>query len=174
MNYNEIEQESFKKSLYDNKRFWWRNEVKGTYLYAMRLMRRKTIKEISNLINEDPFILEDIESRLDLNAPPPIVGKYMMVLSITPSHMAQFRKIMKGELKGFSEKRTITQYTKRKVRNKYNNKCAHCGEEKELHFHHIEKYSDGGQNTEDNLMLLCKYCHAKEHEGESYQNLIYS
>ncbi len=44
---------------------------------------------------------------------------------------------------------------------KYNNKCVDCGSNDNLHIHHIDKNHEN--NSEDNLMLLCKNCHWKKH-----------
>jgi hypothetical protein len=46
-------------------------------------------------------------------------------------------------------------------------KCANpsCFEWISMDVHHITYVSDGGQNTPDNLLALCKNCHGKHHAG---------
>jgi HNH endonuclease len=46
-------------------------------------------------------------------------------------------------------------------------KCANpaCYEWLSLDFHHITYVSQGGHNTSDNLLSLCKNCHGKHHAG---------
>lgn len=46
-------------------------------------------------------------------------------------------------------------------RDKY--KCQKCGGDGQgiLHIHHIHKRSEGGKDTEDNLITLCPPCHAR-------------
>lgn len=42
--------------------------------------------------------------------------------------------------------------------------CQSCGDEEDLHAHHIVPRSEGGPDTPENLVILCKYCHPK-YEG---------
>jgi len=46
-------------------------------------------------------------------------------------------------------------------------KCQHCGYTggrlKYLELHHIEKFIDSGDLSDENLLLLCEKCHADEH-----------
>lgn len=71
-----------------------------------------------------------------------------------------------GESKLKETSRYLTVETRKKVNERYNNKCAVCYSEEDLHYHHIEYFSEGGSNEVDNLMLLCASCHAEEHKGE--------
>jgi 5-methylcytosine-specific restriction endonuclease McrA len=41
--------------------------------------------------------------------------------------------------------------------------CLMCGEEENLHVHHIIKINAGGGNQLSNLMMLCSSCHSKWH-----------
>lgn len=45
--------------------------------------------------------------------------------------------------------------------------CQHCGSESDLEVHHID--SNPANNSGENVILLCKFCHAKSHKlaGES-------
>jgi len=61
--------------------------------------------------------------------------------------------------------------TRRKVvHNRDNGQCRRCGLEvplTECHIHHLKRKSKGGMHSFDNLVTLCKDCHAlmPEHEG---------
>ena len=45
-------------------------------------------------------------------------------------------------------------------------KCRHCKKGKvELHAHHLQARSEGGEDTLDNLVTLDKECHTKYHSG---------
>jgi hypothetical protein len=160
--------------------YWEHNNVSGTELMAMRMMRKKSCADMARLQGKyksillHPYSARDIEwfeKNVD-DCPKDLVDFYMTSLGITNSHMAQFKKILKGKLKTFEEGRTISASVKNEVRNKYKNKCAHCGSGKDLHFHHIEHFADGGQNTVDNLILLCASCHAEEHKGENVYQML--
>lgn len=61
------------------------------------------------------------------------------------------------------QRRDISGTTAKALRDKYGNKCANCGSDKELNIHHIKPIKDGGDNSFENLILLCLICHQKEH-----------
>lgn len=57
----------------------------------------------------------------------------------------------------------------RQVFERDNFKCTHCkGRSKsfELHAHHLILRSEGGEDTLENLITLCKTCHVAYHKGE--------
>lgn len=43
-----------------------------------------------------------------------------------------------------------------------NNRCERCGDKKYLHVHHKD-YKSLGNETKDDVEVLCKDCHKKEH-----------
>lgn len=51
-------------------------------------------------------------------------------------------------------------------------KCTLCGETEGLEVHHIKHRSEGGDDSDNNLVTLCKRCHALQHEGEPVFNLM--
>jgi hypothetical protein len=53
---------------------------------------------------------------------------------------------------------------KRAARKFYGNSCQRCGEEEDLHVHHIIPRSRNGRNTLRNARVLCASCHRGEHE----------
>jgi transcriptional regulator NrdR family protein len=52
---------------------------------------------------------------------------------------------------------------KRYIRRRDGNKCQKCGEEEDLHVHHIEPISEGGDNDNLNLITVCADCHRAIH-----------
>lgn len=153
------------------KKYWERHKVRGIELKAMRMMRGKTIEEVGYMIGVSSRLLEHIENHFE-EVPKHIAEAYMTKLGITNSHMKQFKLILQGQLKTFSETREISPVVKKAVRKKCKNKCVRCGATKKLHFHHIVRFSEGGQNTVDNLILLCASCHAEEHKGERAYHML--
>ena len=55
----------------------------------------------------------------------------------------------------------ISQTTRDRIHRKYKNKCQWCGKGKLIHIHHIDL--NPGNNSDDNLILLCANCHKKFH-----------
>lgn len=162
------------------KNYWEENQISGTELMAMRMMRGKTHQEMVKLARKykGPLYVTISAKEFDWyeknvqECPQDITEFYMRELGITRSHMTQFKKILKGQLKTFTEDREIPQSIKTKVRRKYKNRCAKCRSTRHLHYHHIEYFSKGGQNTVDNLILLCASCHAEEHKGEKAYHML--
>jgi hypothetical protein len=154
--------------------------VTGIELKAMRMSRGKTLSQMAKLISKyhkeylnSPTDLENFENDV-YDIPPYVTEGYIKALGITRSHIKQFRKILKGQLDTFTEDRTIASHVKNEVRKKCNDKCTKCGSKQKLHFHHIERFADGGQNTVENLTLLCASCHAEEHKGERVYHMLKS
>jgi len=63
--------------------------------------------------------------------------------------------------------RIIPQAISRAVRSRDNNCCTFpgCGNRRFLHCHHVEHWSNGGETSLDNLLLLCSKHHTLVHEG---------
>jgi hypothetical protein len=68
--------------------------------------------------------------------------------------------------------RYIPTNVKTKVFERDEGKCTVCGSEEKIHYHHIQKFSDGGTHSIHNLILLCASCHANEHKGEREYNIL--
>lgn len=51
--------------------------------------------------------------------------------------------------------------TRFRIKQRDGNKCTECGSTVNLEIHHIVPRRLGGGNTDDNLVTLCKTCHAK-------------
>lgn len=101
---------------------------------------------------------------------------------ISAQHLQKFHKLFVNaviEKLGFGEtdeqaelSRYVPTETKREVLDRDGKACVKCGETKNLHFHHIMHYADGGTHEPYNLMVLCASCHAEEHEGEKSYYLL--
>jgi len=63
--------------------------------------------------------------------------------------------------------RIIPTAISRAVRSRDNNCCTFpgCGNRRFLHCHHVEHWSNGGETSLDNLLLLCTKHHTLVHEG---------
>lgn len=74
------------------------------------------------------------------------------------------------KLKPLDDNRQITEEEKITVYSKANQVCEKCGKEfkdfKEAEYHHIELYSNGGNSSIENIMVLCKKCHDDIHRCE--------
>lgn len=151
---------------------WWKEDIYGTELLGMRLLRKKSLKEMSKVTGESISNLRHIEKNNDYPAPPPIAGIYMMYLSCSMHHVYQFREIVDGKRDTFQEGRTISSKLKREVYEKCNHRCVKCGSEEKLHIHHIKEFSKGGLNEIDNLILLCASCHAEEHKDNQAYHML--
>lgn len=159
-------------SLYNYNMPWWKETIYGTELLGMRLLRKKSLKEMSKVTGEKISDLKNIENDSDMIVPPPLAGKYMMYLSCNMNHVYQFREIVDGKRKTFKESRSISAKLKRDVYEKCNNKCTKCGSTKKLHIHHIKEFSKGGLNEIENLILLCVSCHAEAHRNNQAYHLL--
>lgn len=151
---------------------WWKEEIYGTELMGMRLLRRKSIKEMAKVTGEEVWYLKTIEKDNDIPVPPPLAGKYMQYLSCNMHHVHQFRQIVDGKSKTFNDSRSIGAKLRKQVYEKCNHKCVRCGSMENLHIHHIVEFSKGGRTELDNLELLCASCHAEEHKDNRAYNLL--
>ena len=73
-----------------------------------------------------------------------------------------------GEPLGIGRKsRTVPAAIQRAVRSRDNDCCTFpgCKNRRFLHCHHVEHWSNGGETSLDNLMLLCTRHHTLVHEG---------
>lgn len=50
--------------------------------------------------------------------------------------------------------------------------CTVCGEKENLEVHHIVYRSKGGTDDMENLVTLCRACHAEKHKGEPIYKLM--
>jgi len=52
-------------------------------------------------------------------------------------------------------------------------KCERCGSKKSLQCHHLEYPKDWFQTTLEQLQVLCRQCHKKEHGINTYPFMMY-
>lgn len=67
-----------------------------------------------------------------------------------------------------NQRRSIPVATKKKLQDKFNNRCTICGisgKETRLNISHIVPYLYGGDTNEDSLLLVCPNCHANLDSG---------
>lgn len=71
------------------------------------------------------------------------------------------------KLRQLDENRQISEEDKIAIYGKVNGCCEKCSKKfkdyKEPEYHHIELYSEGGETTIDNIMVLCQDCHDDIH-----------
>ena len=118
-----------------------------------------TVREVAQMESEMPITKET-------------ANLYKDELKIKNHHIKQLRKIMKGEAKEIHDDRTIPKEIKVGVWKKDKGKCSNCGNKEKLHYHHIEEFADGGQNTIKNLTLLCVSCHAEVHKDNKAYHML--
>ena len=151
---------------------WWQEPIYGTELLGMRLLRRKSLKEMARVTGESIAYLKEIENDNDFEVSPPLAGMYMMYLSCGMHHVYQFREIIDGKRDKFQEGRTIPAKLKKEVYEKCKGRCVKCGSKKKLHIHHIKEFAKGGLNELNNLILLCAACHAEEHKDNRAYHML--
>lgn len=59
------------------------------------------------------------------------------------------------------------------LRDKLGVSCMYCGTTKDVEYHHIVPISQGGDNRIQNIVPLCRVCHAKAHKKRQ-QNYEYT
>lgn len=69
------------------------------------------------------------------------------------------------------ENRFFTEEQKIEIFRKYNGKCGLCGKElkfnsPDTHFHHKDRYIEGGKTIVENALLVCKECHLNKIHGK--------
>jgi hypothetical protein len=160
-------------TIYNQNMPWWKEKIYGPELMGMRLLRKKSIKEMDKISGKQ-FNISSIEKREDYPAPPPLCGYYMLHLNCGMHHVNQFREILNGKRKDFNDSRTINKRLKEQVYEKCNSQCVVCNSKENLHIHHIKEYAKGGRTELNNLILLCPACHADTHKDNQSYHLLKS
>ncbi|ATI75669.1 HNH endonuclease signature motif containing protein [Bacillus sp. FSL W8-0445] len=157
--------------IYNTAMPWWKHEIYGPELMGMRLLRKKSIKEMIK-VTGNKFDVAGIEKDDSIPVPPPMAGMYMLHLNCTMHHVYQFREILDGKRNDFNDSRAINKHLKEQVKKKCKNRCVVCKSKDDLHMHHIKEYAKGGRTDLENLILLCASCHAETHkDNKSYHVL---
>lgn len=50
--------------------------------------------------------------------------------------------------------------------------CQKCGRREHLHVHHVQPLGEGGDNSSNNLITLCRDCHKEEHAEEPVAKIM--
>jgi len=61
---------------------------------------------------------------------------------------------------------------RKRILDRFNNKCVHCGSIKKLQIDHIIPVSRGGREDENNMQILCKTCNLKKGKGVDFDKFI--
>lgn len=141
-------------------------------LIAMRYYRGISREKLASKMLVTTNVVREMETTSPVTKE--VAKKFMDELNIKKHHIEQLRKIINGETKEVHDDRTIPKTIKVAVWKKDKGKCSRCGFKENLHYHHIERFSEGGQNTVENLTLLCVNCHAEEHKGEKAYYMLKS
>lgn len=148
--------------------------VRSVDLSAMRLHRGLDMVKFSQ-VSKIPY--KDIlyyEKTRGSHVPKEISDIYKKVLNISNKEFRNIIKCLAGERKTMfeEERRNIPDSVRQYVWKRDGGKCKKCSQKKYLHFHHIERYSDGGKHEAKNIRLLCVSCHAEEHLGEKGYHML--
>lgn len=141
------------------------SELRPIELVAMRMYRGYNRKKFSKTSGLSLNTIVETESKSN-KVPKWIANIYKETLQIKSSHINQLRAILNGKAGHVEEDRQIPKLIKIKVWARDKGKCSRCSSKEKLHFHHKERFAEGGQHTVENLTLLCVSCHAEEHKGE--------
>jgi|SRR5690625_1137300 len=163
--YNNLVKETKDSVAYSN--------LRSIDLKAMRIYRGVNKRSLSKLAGIRESEISFYENGR-LKIPKYIEAAYKEVLNIKDRHLHQLRDIMNGKTDKVEEDRTIPKLIKLRVFRRDKGKCTKCSSEGMLHYHHIKRFADGGQNSVENLTLLCVPCHAEEHKGEKSYHMLKS
>lgn len=150
------------------------NRITGAELMGMRLLRRKTRKEMAEVLETTEETIRIIEENDQDPAWPDDTKIYMTYLNCSMYHVEQLRRIVDGQLDSFREDSYIPKHIRDEVHKKDKGKCSICESDEKLHIHHIKPRSHGGLNETDNLTLVCVSCHAEIHKEDKSYHLLKS
>lgn len=147
------------------------SKLKPIDLVAMRIFRGYNRVRFSKLSGIKIDIIKQYESK-ESKIPNFIAKDYMSSLGIRKRHIIQLRDIMSGKSKEITDDRDIPKLIKLRVWSRDEGQCVKCESKYKLHYHHKKHFAEGGQHTEENLILLCATCHAEEHKGEKAYHML--
>src|SRR5690625_2624447 len=108
----------------------------------------KTTKRIMRLLYIDNETFESVSEKTSKN-----IKQLRLIHRLIVNAVAErIGMIGIGENVLKETSRYLDAETKKKVIKRYEGKCAVCSTRENLHFHHIEYFSEGGTNEADNLM----------------------
>lgn len=149
------------------------SELRHYHLVAMRAYRKLDRFAFSKKAKMDFDHVRYYELTPSAIIPKLIERCYIETLKVSRKEIKKIKEVLAGNRDLEQEEdREIPPYVRHKVWSRDNGRCTNCGRSKHIHLHHINKYSDGGMHTIENLKLLCVVCHAEEHkEDRSYHML---
>lgn len=144
------------------------NRTRNVDLSAMRLHRGLDMYKFSELSGIPYKHVVYYEKTRGSVIPKEISDHYIKVLNISARELKKIKECLSGERKTMFEedRRELPESVREYVFKRDGGKCRKCKSDKFLHFHHVERFSDGGKHEAKNLKLLCVKCHAMEHYGE--------
>lgn len=162
--------ENLKRSLFAySRRLRWLEKViraiEGIYTDV-----NPTTRKIIYMLYRDGKAIDYISKELNLSYKRVIRRHHLMVGEVVESLGMDISK--KTKFKG--AERHMPLMVKREVFERDDGKCTVCKTEENIHYHHIQKFSNGGVHAASNLILLCASCHAEEHKGEKEYKLLKS
>jgi hypothetical protein len=163
-----IYEQLYKKSQPHNFRVSKHNPIRHVDLSAMRLHRGLDMFKFSEISGLPYQTVKYLEKTRHVIVPKEISDVYFKVLNISKREFKKILDCLSGDRKTMHEEesRVIPDTVREYVWKRDKGRCAECGREEYLHYHHIEHYSKGGTHQAKNLKLLCVACHAMEHYGE--------
>lgn len=151
--------------------------------FAEIKQKEMQITALSEPVREDPKKLELAEMyrrelaelRFKLQDQPQVIYRNAPLIEVfkkSDIKVIYVEKAKRGKSK--EQQAFIRKYKKVRldVLERDNYKCIDCGRDEDLHVHHIIHKSDGGTNDPNNLVTLCKWCHAERHKGEAVYNIM--
>ena len=137
---------------------WLRKTYHDKILVDTRIMK----KRLHFLYISDKEIKKEIEKTTKGYIFLPYITREMskkIFYKLLEKDRQRRRKI---KLKNRREHSKLTNKLREKIKKKFNYKCQVCGGIGE-HIHHIKPIIEGGKTVNNNLILLCKDCHAVIH-----------
>jgi hypothetical protein len=144
------------------------NQTRSVDLSAMRLHRGLDMFKFSEKSGIPYKHVVYYEKTRGSVIPKEVSDRYIEVLNISKRELRKIKECLSGERKTMfeEESRDLPDAVKEYVFKRDGGRCTKCKTDKFIHFHHKDRFSDGGTHEAKNLTLLCVKCHALEHYGE--------
>ena len=147
-----------------------RKEILVLKEYILKMLDR--VRKKHNLPKSSNYELIEMMLEKELKEPPPAPAPKLRAKTKTKTKVrAKAEAEVKTKVRGASRpsrSRYIPLAVKRKV---YRGQCANCGARSNLEYDHIKKFAHGGENTVENLQMLCRSCNGRK-EIVAQNNLL--
>lgn len=98
------------------------------------------------------------------------IGHGLRGRTLSPEHVAKISGPNNYRWRGGQVARNLSSQQWRAIREavlvRDGHRCTNCGKRRGLLAHHIVEYRDGGLDTPENLVTLCRGCHVTHHNTE--------